>query len=133
MHETDARMAKEIATVAGPLQALRTGHVPRTVQVVLGHDTLVITFEDALTPAEIALAKSHEGAAKVQEFHRELFAASSAEMQQEILRITGRHVREAAADSEMAGGVVVQTFATGAMVQVFLLVPSDGAGESHSH
>ena len=89
--------------------------------VVLSEDTLVVTLHDALTPAEKALAKSPAGAAQVQEFHRQLFANSTDEMRQEIKRITGREVREAAAEVETATGTVVHAFTTGAMVQVFLL------------
>lgn len=42
-------------------------------------------------------------------------------MRQAIKRITGRQVREAAAEVETATGTVVHAFTTGAMVQVFLL------------
>ena len=52
----------------------RTGHVPKSVTVVLSESTLVITLHGALSPAEKALAKSPAGAAQVQEFHRQLFA-----------------------------------------------------------
>jgi hypothetical protein len=66
---------------------------------------------------------SPAGAAQVQEFHRQLFANSTDDIRQEIKRITGRQVREAAAEIETATGTVVHAFRTGAMVQVFLLVP----------
>lgn len=89
--------------------------------MVLSEDMLVVTLHEALTPAEQALAKSPAGAAQVQEFHRQLFANSTDEMHREIARITGRHVREAAAEIETATGSVVHAFTTGAMVQVFLL------------
>jgi Na+-translocating membrane potential-generating system MpsC-like protein len=67
------------------------------------------------------------GAAQVQEFHRQLFSSSSDEMRQEIKRVTGRDVREAAAEVETATGTVVHAFTTGAMVQVFLLAKSAAA------
>jgi mannose-6-phosphate isomerase-like protein (cupin superfamily)/uncharacterized protein YbcI len=98
-----------------------TGHVPKAVSVVLSEDTLVVTMHDALTPAEKVLAKTPDGAARVQEFHRHLFENSNDEMRKEIKRITGRLVREAAAEVETATGTVVHAFTTGAMVQVFLL------------
>jgi hypothetical protein len=44
-------------------------------------------------------------------------------MRQEIKRITGREVCEATAEIETETGTVVHAFATGAMVQVFLLTP----------
>ncbi len=96
--------------------------------VVLSGDTLVITLHGALSPAEKALAQSPEGAAQVQEFHRQLFTNSADELRQEIKRITGVEVREATAEVETTTGTVVQVFTTGTMVQVFLLaqgVPAD--------
>ena len=42
-------------------------------------------------------------------------------MRAEIKRITGRDVREAAAEIDSATGSVVHAFTTGTMVQVFLL------------
>ena len=121
MNEPDSNIAQQLARVARRFQEQRTGHAPTAVTVVLGEDTLVVNLHDALTPAEKALAKSPAGAARVQEFHRQLFANSTDEMRQEIKRITGRQVREAAAEIETATGTVVHAFTTGAMVQVFLL------------
>jgi hypothetical protein len=60
----------------------------------------------------------------VQEFHRQLFINSSDSLRREIKRITGREVREAAAEVEPATGTVVHAFTTGTMVQVFLLAGS---------
>ena len=107
--------------MASALYQERTGHAPGAVTVVLSEDTLVVTLHEALTPAEKALAKSPSGAAQVQEFHRQLFANTTDSLRQEIKRITGREVREAAAEVEPATGAVVHVFTTGAMVQVFLL------------
>lgn len=121
MNETDSKTAEKLARAASRFQEQRTGHPPTAVTVVLADDTLVVNLHDALTPAEKALAGSPVGAARVQEFHRQLFASSTEEMRQEILRITGRQVREAAAEIETATGTVVHAFTTGAMVQVFLL------------
>jgi uncharacterized protein YbcI len=81
----------------------------------------VITLLDALTQAEKALALSADGAVQVQEFHRQLFLASADSLRNEIMRITGREVREAAAEVEPASGTVVHAFTTGNVVQVFLL------------
>lgn len=121
MDASDAIVAQQLAQVASRFQEQRTGHMPSLVTVVLGGDTLVVTLHDALTPAEKALAKSPAGAAQVQEFHRQLFANTTDEMREEIKRLTGRQVREAAAEIEAASGTVVHAFTTGAMVQVFLL------------
>ena len=124
MNAAESKIAEQIAEVAGRLQEQRTGHAPKAVTVVLSEDTLVINFHEALTPAERALARSPAGAAQVQEFHRQLFANATDELRQEIKRITGRDVREAAAEVETATGTVVHAFTTGAMVQVFLLSPN---------
>ena len=134
MDKPTSTMAQQIAQAAGALHRQRTGHVPKTVAVVLSEDTLVITLHEALSPAEKNLAKSSDGAAQVQEFHRQLFANDSESLRKEIERISGVAVREAAAEVETTTGTVVQVFTTGTMVQVFRLVhdvPTDtwGRGE----
>jgi hypothetical protein len=57
-----------------------------------------------------------------------LFASSFEELRQEIQRITGVEVRQAAAEVEPKTGTVVKAFTTGAVVQVFLLSESVPAG-----
>lgn len=122
MDANKSTMAQQIARAAIAFEQRRTGnYVPKSVSVVLSEGTLVITLHEALSPAERELARTPEGAAKVQEFHRELFASSSESLRQEINRITGMKVREAAAEIEPASGAVVQAFTSGAVVQVFLL------------
>ena len=91
-------MAQRIAEAATAFQRQRTGHAPKSVTVVLSGDTLVITLHGALSPAEQAMAQSPDGAAKVQEFHRQLFLSASDTLRQEIKRITGMEVREATAE-----------------------------------
>src|ERR1051325_2142487 len=117
----EATMAQQIAQAAGAFEQQRTGHVPKTVTVVLSQDPLVITLRGVLSPAEQAVAKNPEGAAQMQEFHRQLFASACAPLRQEIQRITGVKVREASAEIETVTGPVMQLFATGTVVQVFLL------------
>lgn len=114
-------MAQQVAQAVIAYQQQRTGRAPKAVTVVLSEDTLVITMHDALSPAERALAGNPEGAAQVQEFHRQLFNSSSDSLRQEIKRITGVAVREAAAEVELATGTVVHAFTSGTMVQVFQL------------
>src|SRR3954447_18763997 len=123
MNESPLTIREQLAHVASRFQEQRTGHPPSAVTVALSEDTLVVTLHDALTPAEKALAKSPAGAARVQEFHRQLFANSSDAFRQEIKRITGRDVREAAAEIEASTGTVVHAFTTGTMVQVYELAP----------
>ncbi|MFO8012541.1 MAG: Na-translocating system protein MpsC family protein, partial [Phycisphaerae bacterium] len=105
-------------------QLRTTGHAPKAVTVVLSKDTLVVTLHEALSPAERYSAKNPAGAAKVEEFHRQLFASSSQSLRDEIKKITGVDVREAVAEIEPATGAVVQAFTSSAMVQVFRLAQS---------
>jgi uncharacterized protein YbcI len=114
-------MAQQIAEAACAFEEQRTGHAPKAVTVVLSDNTLVITLHGALSRAEMALAKSPAGAAQMQEFHQRLFANASESFRQEIKRITGIAVREAAVEVEPASGTVVKAFTTGTVVQVFLL------------
>lgn len=114
-------MAEQIALATTAFQRQSTGHAPQSVTVVLCENTLVVTLHGALSPAEKALARSPDGAVQVQEFHRQLFADSSAPLRQEIQRITGIEVRESTAEVETSTGAVVQVFTTGTMVQVYLL------------
>jgi uncharacterized protein YbcI len=133
MNNLSSTMAHQVAQVALAAQERRTGHAARAVAVVLSGETLVVTLHGALSPAEKALTKTPQGAAQVQEFHRQLFASSADVLRQEIQRITGVEVREAAAEVEPSTGTVVQVFTTGTVVQVFLLagsVPPDHWSES---
>jgi uncharacterized protein YbcI len=81
----------------------------------------VVTLHGALSEAEKALARNPEGAAQIQDFHRQLFASASESLRQEIKRITGVDVREATAEVEPTTGTVVGVFTTGTTVQVYLL------------
>src|SRR5580698_4101035 len=118
-YSTDRSMAEQIAEAATAFQQERTGRPPKSVSVVLSGDTLVVTLHGALSPAEQAMAQSPQGAAKVREFHRQLFHNASDTLRQEIKRITGMDVREATAEVEPTSGAVVQVFTSGTMVQVF--------------
>jgi uncharacterized protein YbcI len=126
MAESSSTVAKRIARAAIDFEQQRTGHVPRSATVVLSDDTLVIALHGVLSPAEEALAKTPEGIAQLQEFHRQLFANASGSLRQEIERITGVGVHEAAAEVEPATGTVVKVFVSGTVVQVFLLADSLG-------
>ena len=128
MEKSDSAVAQQIARAAIAFERQRTGHTPKSVTVVLSENTLVITLHGALSPAERALAQSPDGAAQVQEFHRQLFNDSADALRQEIKRITGVEVREATAEVEPTTGAVLKAFTTGTVVQVFLLasnVPAD--------
>jgi len=114
-------MARQIAEAARAFEQQRTGHAPTSATVVLSDDALVITLHGALSQAERALAQNPDGAEKVQEFHRQLFASAAGPLRREIERITGVKVREASADIEPKNGLVAHSFSTGTVVQVYLL------------
>ena len=128
MIKPNPTMAEQIAQVALASQHARTGHAAKAVSVVLTENTLVITLHGALSEAERVAARDPADAARVREFHRELFASSSDDLRREVERITGVQVREATAEVETSTGTVIQAFTTGTTVQVFLLaaaVPTD--------
>ena len=128
MNTTSLTDAQQIGDAVKFFQQQSTGHAPSAATVVVSDDTIVITLHDALSPAEKMLAAKPIGAAQVQEFHRQLFANSSSSLREEIKRITGRNVQEAAAEVETNTGSVVHAFTTGTMVQVFLF--ADGSSTS---
>jgi uncharacterized protein YbcI len=115
--------SKQLAEIALSMQSERTGHTPKAVTVVASDDTVVLTLHEALTPAEKILAKTESGAAKVEQYHRALFAVSCDELRKEIQRLTGRKVREAAVVVEPATGAIVHAFTSGTVVQIFQLEP----------
>ena len=121
MDNSNSTMAERIAQAAIAFELQRTGHRPQSAKAVLSEDTLVITLQGALSPAEKVLAQSPQGAAQVQAFHRQLFNSSSHSLRQEIEKITGVKVRETTAEVETTTGAVLHTFTTGTVVQVFLL------------
>ena len=121
MDKSSSTMEQQIAQAASAFEHQTTGHAPSSVTVVLNDDMLVIALRGALSPAEKALARDPTGAAQMQEYHRQLFANASDALRQEIKRIIGVEVREATAEIETITGAVVQAFATGTVVQVFLL------------
>ena len=128
MDKPNSTMARQIAQAASLFEQQRTGNTPKSVTVVLSDTTLVITLHGALSEAEKALAKSPDGAAQVQDFHRQLFANASESLRQEIKRITGAEVREATAEVEPSTGTVVGVFTSGTTVQMYQLahsVPAD--------
>jgi uncharacterized protein YbcI len=121
MNKPIPTIAEQLAKVVRTFQEQQTGRMPKSVTVVLSEDTLVVTLHSALSPAELVLAQSPQGAADLQEYHRQLFRNSVDSLRKEITRITGREVREAAAEFDPANGCIVHAFTTGTMVQVFLL------------
>jgi uncharacterized protein YbcI len=128
MDNSNSMMARQVALAACDFERQRTGNLPKSVTVVLSENTLVITLHGVLSPAEMALAKSAAGAAQVQDFHRRLFDHSAESLREEIKRITGVVVSEAAVEVEPASGTVVKAFTSGTVVEVFLLAENVTSG-----
>jgi uncharacterized protein YbcI len=118
-----ASVLKELAQIASSMQAKRTGRAPKAVTVVASDETVVLTLHEALTPAEKILAKTETRAAKVEQYHRALFAVSCDELRKEIQRLTERRVREAVVAVAAATGAIVHAFTSGTVVQIFQLEP----------
>ena len=110
MGKPQSSKARQIAQAAILFEQRSTGRLPRSITVVLGEGTVVITLRESFSRAETALAKSSDGAAQLREFHRQLFNTSSRPLRQEIQRIVGVDVLGATAEVEMATGTVVQVF-----------------------
>jgi uncharacterized protein YbcI len=102
--------AQQIAQAAIAFQQERSGHSPQAATVVLEDDELMVTLQTRLSPAEQAVAESSEGAAQVQESHRQMLANSCEPLRQEIERITGVATQETNAEDETSTGTVVQNF-----------------------
>jgi len=111
-------MAQQIAQSAIAFEEKRLGRRPKSVTVLLGGDTLVITMQGVLSQGEMVLAASPAGGAQLQEFHQHLFNHASDPLRQEIKRITGLTVCE---DAKHTATAAVQVFSAGTVVQVFLL------------
>jgi uncharacterized protein YbcI len=125
---SNSAMARKVCLAACDFERRRTGSFPKSVTVVLSESALVITLHGALSPAEMALARSPSGAAKVQDFHRRLFDDTADSLREEIRRITGVVVCEAVVEVEPTSGTVVKAFTSGTVVEVFLLADSVTAG-----
>lgn len=128
MDEPDPGRAQQIARVARAFEQQTAGRPPNSVGVVLSEDTVVVTLRGTLSPAEMALAKTQEGAAQLRELHRQLFATASQPLRQEIGRITGVEVREATAEVDTSTGTVVQLFSLAEAVD-----PDSWTGKDPGH
>ena len=121
MSETKPTPAQRIAQAAIAFQRECTGIAPESVTVLLGEKTLVVTLHQALSPGEKEMARTAEGAARVHEFHRQLFQNSSAALHEELQRILGVEVRESTVELEPVTGRFIEVFRSGDLVQVFRL------------
>jgi uncharacterized protein YbcI len=61
MNKTNSTVAQQIAQAASAFERQRTGHLPRSVTVVLSDETPVITLHGTLSEAEKVLAGDPAG------------------------------------------------------------------------
>ena len=108
-------LADQLAQAAVAFQQQATGHGCRFATVAQTEDTLVITLHGALSKAELTLARNPAGDAQVREFHQQLFLTSCEPLRQEINKLIGVPVREAAVEVETKSGTLIQVFSTGAV------------------
>jgi len=123
MEQPPSLMAQQIAQAARVFEEHRTGLVPKSVTVVQSDSTLVITLHGPCRPRSRSWRRARGGQTNAGVSPRAVRQCSDT-LRQEIKRITGVEVREAAAEIEPNTGTVVAVFTTGTVVQVFLLARS---------
>jgi uncharacterized protein YbcI len=128
MDKSKGSIGQKIVRAARACEKRQTKQGRKWVVVFMNEDTIVIALHGFLTAAEKVLAHSPAGAAKVREFHRQLFANASATLPRRIKSITGMDVRGTAAEIEPMTGSVVRILTTGTVAEKFLLAPAGPAG-----
>lgn len=116
-------IGQRIARAARAFEKRQTKHGRIWVVVFMNEDTIVIALHGSLTAAEKAQSQSLAGAARVWEFHRQMFTNASAALFRKIKSITGMEVRDTTAEIDPTTGHVVQIFTTDTVGEKFLCVP----------
>jgi uncharacterized protein YbcI len=124
MNTNGDSMARDIARAVIDFERQRAGHSPESVGVTLGQSTLVVTLRGALSPAELTMARTAEGVARIEHLQQQLFEAAGDALRKEIQRITGKPIVDASAAVVRGTGSVIRSFPSGTLVQIYLL---DGA------
>ncbi len=112
MNLSQRTIGQWIARAARAFEKRRIKHGRKWVAVFMNEDTIVIALHGSLTAAEKALAQSPAGAARVREFHRQMFADAPTVLHRKIKSITGMEVRDTTAEIDPKTGQVVQVFTT---------------------
>ena len=121
-------IGQRIARAARAFEKRQTKHGRIWVVVFMNEDTIVIALHGSLTAAEKAQSQSLAGAARVWEFHRQMFTNASAALFRKIKSITGMEVRDTTAEIDPTTGHVVQIFTTDTVAEDFPLPSSNPAG-----
>jgi len=128
MHKSQGTISQKIARAARAFEKLRTKHGRKWVAVYLNEDTMVIALHGSLSAAEKVLAQSPAGAARIQEFHQQLFTNDSAALFRKIKSITGMEVCDTTAEIEPRTGSVVHVFTTDTVGEEFLFAVGGPTG-----
>ena len=121
-------IGQRIARAARAFEKRQTKHGRIWVVVFMNEDTIVIALHGSLTAAEKAQSQSLAGAARVWEFHRQMFTNASAALFRKIKSITGMEVRDTTAEIDPTTGHVVQIFTTDTVAEDFPVRSSSPAG-----
>ena len=121
MSEPSPSIASQMADAAKAFQQHCMGHPVRESLVVLNDDMLVFTYYNSLSPSEVALVRSPQGTARVQEFHKRIFYGSAHLLVKEIHRITGVEVKESNVAIEPSNDPEAEPLVSGTVVQAFRL------------
>jgi len=88
-------MAPQVLRAASTFQEQRTDGVPHSVAIDLGDDTLVITLNEVLSPAEKTLSKSGTDAAQMREIYRHFIAGALASLRQHMKALSDENAPKA--------------------------------------
>ena len=108
--------AKQLAEIARQFEQEQTGLLPQSVTAVLEDDSMVITLQGVLSPAEKVLAKTLSGANQVRELHRKRFMSSCRSLWPKFEVITGVAVLKATSEVTTDTDTVVHVFRLAANV-----------------
>jgi uncharacterized protein YbcI len=115
--ETIAQQLARSACVSEKRQAMQGRN---WVVVFLNEKTIVIALHGSLTEAESSQLQSPAGAARVREFHRQLFKNKSAPLIRQIKRLTGMEVLDSTVEFEPETSSVVHLITTNTVGEEFL-------------
>jgi uncharacterized protein YbcI len=110
--QSQQTIGQKIAQAASAFEKRRAKQGRKWVAVFMNEDTIVIALHGSLTAAEKALSQSPAGAARVREYHRQMFTDASGVLHRQIKSISGMEVRDTTGEIEAKTGHVVQIFAT---------------------
>jgi len=116
-----AHLARQVAHAAATFEHRLLGRGPTSVSVVAGHDWMVVSLHERLSPAECRIAAASNGAARVRGFHRAVFDGTLEALVEHVSLVTGVTLRGGVVDVDASTGSVLKTFATHPGIDLFLL------------